>query len=704
MSAPFNNRILVIDDNAAIHEDFKKILVQKTVDADIASAEAMLFEESGPKHAQTSFEVHSAFQGKEGLEMVQKALEAGRPYAMAFVDVRMPPGWDGIETIGRIWKVYPDLQVVLCTAYSDYTWEQITATLGRSDSILILKKPFDNIEVLQLAHSLTNKWLLTQQARLHVGDLEAMVHERTAALQFSEERFSKAFKASPIPMTILKVGREEFVDVNDSFLAMTGYTREEVIGQTTASLNLWEDKDNRISLPEVLASGHPVRNRECPIRAKSGKRRDTLASVETFNPGVEPHALVITQDISDLLSLEHQLRQSQKMEAVGQLAAGIAHDFNNLLTVIQGHTTMRLAAPDLTAALAGSLQQIQAAADRASALTRQLLAFSRKQMIQPKPLNLNHLVEHLMQMLQSVLGEHISLHTDCAKALPLISGDPCNIEQVILNLVVNARDAMPNGGALTLRTTLMETDAAYVQRNPEAQQGRFACLTITDQGCGMDTTIRSRIFEPFFTTKEVGKGTGMGLATVYGIVKQHRGWIEVESQVNRGTTFRVYLPVTDQQVEEPAFEPTVVKPLRGGQETILMVEDEPVLRELVEAVLTDQGYRVLAAESGSDALRVWKEHAGAIDLLFTDMVMPGGMTGRELAQQLKPRDPKLKVIYTSGYSKETMDRSFALREGLNFLAKPYRPPALVQMVRNILDAPEAGTAFVEQPAAAAAAA
>jgi signal transduction histidine kinase/CheY-like chemotaxis protein len=435
---------------------------------------------------------------------------------------------------------------------------------------------------------------------------------------------------------------------------------------------------------EQVRRGRAVRNLGAKLRGKSGEWRDTLISAELFSLGSEPHMLVIAQDISENVNLENQLRQAQKMEAVGQLAAGVAHDFNNLLTVIQGHASLRLSAAELPADMGDSLRQILSAADRASALTRQLLAFSRKQIMQPKPISLNELIHNIADMLRRLIGEHIDLRCDKGESLPYTYADACNLEQVIMNLAVNARDAMPNGGQLLLRTARVQTDTTFAARNPEARAGDFVCLSVTDTGCGMDNFTQNHIFEPFFTTKGVGKGTGMGLATVYGIVKQHNGWIEVESEVGRGTTFKIYLPVTEKQPESMTERPDMPV-LRGGPETILMVEDEPLLRELVQCVLKQHGYRVLTASSGAEALKVWNEFDGHVDLLLTDMVMPGGMTGRELADQLRPLDASLRVIFTSGYSQDFMGRSFALEEGINFLPKPYHPPTLVEMVRTCLD-------------------
>ena len=393
------------------------------------------------------------------------------------------------------------------------------------------------------------------------------------------------------------------------------------------------------------------------------------------------------EDITDRLSLEAQLRQSQKMESIGQLAAGVAHDFNNMLTVIQGHSGMMLSKANLPPGLLDCAQAIYFAAERAASLTRQLLMFSRKNVMQPKPLDLRAVVGNLSKMLKRVLGETITLEFNPLPELPLVQADIGMIEQVIMNLVVNARDAMPNGGTLTISAHPVEIRAAYVQTHPEARVGAFVCLRVSDTGCGMDAATLGRIFEPFFTTKEVGKGTGLGLATVYGIVKQHEGWIEVTSEVGKGSTFNVFLPASSEPLKVASPESPLVAPVRGGQETILVVEDEPVLRDMAQLILQDCGYRVLEAGSGAEALQVWERQAKAIDLVLTDMVMPGGMSGRELAARLFANHPPLKVIFTSGYNVEEAKTDFFRRSGGVFLQKPYTRADLVKAVREVLDKP-----------------
>jgi two-component system, cell cycle sensor histidine kinase and response regulator CckA len=702
------HRILVIDDNPAIHSDIRKILARPApANPSLEDAESLLFGEVVEQdETATAFDIDSAFQGQEGLELVRKSLEQENPYALAFVDVRMPPGWDGIETISRIWEIYPELQVVICTAYSDYSWEDITRRVSRSDSVLILKKPFDNIEVLQMAHALTKKWFLTQESKSQLSNLDKIVNVRTEELQIankrlteeiaersqaenqlrlSEERFAKAFKSSPIPMSLQSLSDFRYLDVNDSYLEMTGYSRNELIGVSSFDLNLWSDPANHKELFAQLHSGKIVRNVETNIRRKNGEERTTLLSAEQISLGKESFALISEHDISQRLELEEQLRQAQKMEAIGHLAAGVAHDFRNILTVIQGHANLRLLSPNLDPKVADSLVQITEAVERASNLTRQLLAFSRKQIMQLEVVNLNKIVEHLTGMLARLIGEQVTLNCRYFDNLPLIEADVCSIEQVILNLAVNARDAMPGGGQLIISTSAVGVDREYVSHNPEAIAGDYVCLIVRDTGCGMDETTQNRLFEPFFTTKEVGKGTGMGLATAYGIVKQHNGWIEVDSSPGSGSTFTIFLPVSEKsQVRKEKKQ--VLSQALGGKETILVVEDEEPVRRFVSDLLAEYGYNVRLASNGVEALELWKSASSEIDLLLTDVVMPQQISGLELADRMLQDKQDLKVIYTSGYSIELLDRHFGSRSDVNFLPKPYHPLKLAEAVRTCLDA------------------
>lgn len=677
-----NHRILLVDDNTSIHADFRKILCPSQAGtAALNEMEAALFDDQKTAVAQVSFELDSAFQGQEALTMVQQSLAENRPYAMAFVDVRMPPGWDGIETIARIWEVNPELQIVVCTAYSDYGWEEMRARVGQPDSLLILKKPFDNIEVQQIAHAMTKKWLLNHQSALQLAEL-ARANE---ALTKSEERFSKAFHESPLPSGIQDMANQHFVDVNQRLAEIAGWKCEEMIGRTPAELFLWEKPELADQWVEDLFGQKPVQDQEAKIRTQSGQFHEVLVSLSPVALGGRPHQLLLVQDVAERALLERQLRQAQKMEAIGQLAAGVAHDFNNILTVIQGHTGLMQHTFEPDGPNKKSLDQISKAAGRAAALIRQLLMFSRKQVMQFRHLDLNDVLRNSTKMLDRLVGEHVQIEFRPQDSLPTIHGDSSMVEQIVMNLAVNARDAMPNGGKVNIHTSLESIHRAPTPLDAEARDGDFVCLTFRDAGTGMDTQVLNRIFEPFFTTKSVGKGTGLGLSTVFGIVRQHQGWLEVESKPGLGTTFRIFFPATRQPEEKN--EPVNDTALRSGRETVLVAEDEDALREMVAQVLRIQGYTVLEAESGRRALEVWEQADRPIDLLVTDMVMPGGIMGGELAERLLSQCPGLRVIYTSGYSPGMAGKDATLLERHNFLPKPYSIGKLAQFVRECLDAP-----------------
>jgi signal transduction histidine kinase/HAMP domain-containing protein len=391
------------------------------------------------------------------------------------------------------------------------------------------------------------------------------------------------------------------------------------------------------------------------------------------------------EDITDRLSLEAQLRQSQKMESVGQLAAGVAHDFNNMLTIIQGHSSSLLAKSGLPGDVMDSIQSVYFAAERAAGLTRQLLMFSRKNVMQLRPLDLQQIIGDMTRMLQRLLGETIRLDFLPANENAFVQGDSGMLEQVVMNLAVNSRDAMIRGGLLTISISSTEIDAAYVELHPQSRPGRFVRLRVTDTGAGMAPETLAHIFEPFFTTKDVGKGTGLGLATVYGIVKQHEGWVDVTSEVGKGSTFDVYLPATYDVPPRPGENHAADSPVPSGTETILVVEDEPILRAMARDILEDCGYRIFEACSGKDALNVWKREGKRIDLLLTDMVMPEGISGVDLANQLLAAQPRLNILFTSGYAANEVNQDLLTRTRAAFLSKPYSHAELAKTVRLCLD-------------------
>jgi PAS domain S-box-containing protein len=508
-----------------------------------------------------------------------------------------------------------------------------------------------------------------------------------AALRSSEMLFHSVWENSVDGMRLTDENGT-IVAVNEAFCKLVGMRREELEGNPFTVA--YGDSEQAGSMLEEFRQRFRNRIVEKQQERPHTLRNGSVVIFENTSSFVELRGqpLLLLAQLRDLTAqkrLEEHLRQSQKMEAIGQLAGGVAHDFNNILTVIQGHASLLLTGGSLTEVSARSAHQITQAAERAAGLTRQLLTFSRRQVMQPRRLDMNEVVGNMTKMLGRILGEDVTLQLNYFPQPALVQADAGMMEQVLLNLAVNSRDAMPKGGVLEIRISLLDVDARRLAGHSKAHGGRLVCLTVTDTGCGIAPENLRRVFEPFFTTKEMGKGTGLGLATVYGIVKQHQGWIEVESEPGKGTTFRVFLPriaATTRASEDQPAERAV----RGGTETILVVEDEAPVRKLVCNVLSRQGYRILQAESGMKALQVWRESKEQIDLLLTDLVMPDRLSGRELAEKLCAERPQLKVIYTSGYSADVIAKDIVLSRGLSYLQKPYHPHKLALTVRDCLDA------------------
>lgn len=499
----------------------------------------------------------------------------------------------------------------------------------------------------------------------------------------TQNRFATAFKASPIPVAILTREGHVVLDVNDSFVSQFAYKRRDVLSRRLDDAGIALDGQFMERTRRQLETQTSLRGLEFRLRTGDGKERIVLLSVELIDVDGDEALLLIFQDITERFNLMNQLRESQKMEAVGQLAAGVAHDFNNLLTILRGNC-------DLLADVAGEngeLQEIQSEMDaatlRATDLTRQLLAFSRKQIMQPRIVDLNDVVNAAMKMLRRLLGEEVTVTSDLHAGEQTIFADAGMLDQILVNLAVNARDAMPNGGEVSFSTSLVELGEEDIPEHPEGQIGPHVTLSVTDTGEGMDGDTRKHIFEPFFTTKEVGKGTGLGLATVFGIMKQHRGWIEVQSKPGRGTTFTAWFPLATDREESETVVVTKEEVLEGS-ETILVVEDEEALRRMIARTLGRFGYTVHVAENGLDGRAVWEQHGADIDLLVTDMMMPGGINGLELSKEFLTDRPNLKTLYISGYSPDLVQADHELDVGVNFLPKPFTNKALLETVRRRL--------------------
>ena len=468
---------------------------------------------------------------------------------------------------------------------------------------------------------------------------------------------------------------------------MLGFAAGDELLRRNLAADIYSDAEQRAELLECFRSGRSFDKVEAEWKRQDGSALMVRVSARPIRVTAKSVSFELyAEDITEQRALEQQLRQSQKMEAVGRLAGGIAHDFNNLLMVITGYCEFLLQklGPD-PVACDGCAQEIANAADRAAALTRQLLAFSRKQVLTPKVLDLNAVVSENLKMLPRLIGEDVELATLPAEVLGRVKADPGQIEQVIMNLVVNARDAMPNGGKLTIETANVTLDEAYARLHPGVSPGEYVMLAVSDTGLGMDKETQSHIFEPFFTTKGQ-KGTGLGLSMVYGIVKQSGGYIWVYSEPGHGTTFKVYLPRVEEAAEDkPALQPASAGPPLG-HETILVVEDEPQLRDLTRQFLETHGYTVLVAEHGAAAIDVARRHEGVIHLLLTDIIMPV-MNGRELAQRMAGLSPKTRIVFMSGYTENAIWRDGMIETSANFLQKPFTLDALTRKVREVLETP-----------------
>ncbi|MBI5494785.1 MAG: response regulator [Deltaproteobacteria bacterium] len=490
------------------------------------------------------------------------------------------------------------------------------------------------------------------------------------------------------------------VEVSDSFCTMLGYTRDELVG---ANLTLWDARWSPLELAQVVAE-QLADNEPSAFETRHRRRDGSVFDVEVSGRALDldGHRVLFNsaRDITARkqadaarLELEEQLRLSQRMEAIGGLAGGVAHDFNNLLAVILSYTGFALEDVRKHNLATDDLLEVQRAANRAAGLTRQLLAFSRKQILQPVPLSVSEVAAGLENMLRRIVGEDVELVQSLAPDVGLTLADPGQIEQVIMNLVVNARDAMPNGGRLTIETANVEITAEDAARRVAVQPGAYVQVVVSDTGCGMGEETQARIFDPFFTTKEKGKGTGLGLSTVYGIVKQSGGAIWVHSELGRGSTFTVSLPRDPSATAAAPIRPSMVTARCAGTETILLVEDEEALRKVALRALATAGYKVLSAADGSEALQRSAQHAGDIHLLLTDVVMPR-MSGRELAQVLLQQRPTVKVLYMSGYTDNAIVHHGVLDAGTRLLAKPFTAGELAYRVRETLDDGTANVAAV----------
>ena len=712
-----NRRLLIIDDNPAIHEDFRKILVPDDVPANacgVEEDEAAIF---GDAPAATStgvvFEVDSASQGQEGLDLIRRALQEKRPYTMAFVDVRMPPGWDGIETTRQIWAVCPDLQIVICTAYSDYSWSDMQEQIKPRDRLLILKKPFDTVEVLQLANALTEKWRLQQEFKGLMNDLEARVQLRTQELESSMKeavlsREKEQLSCESLRHEMAERGRLEqrfreqaalldkttdAIVVSDLEHRITywnkgaekiyGWTAEEVIGRRAFDL-LYREVS-----PFETAVACIVKYSEWTGEIQQVTRTGGTLLVEArwtllHNSAGQPQGiLAINTDITEKKQLEQQFLRAQRMDSIGTLAGGIAHDLNNALTpILMSIELLKLQKQDPRGM--NMLSTIDNSAKRGAGMVRQLLTFASGLEGKQLAMDVGQLLKEIEKIANETFLKTIQVRSEIPADLWTVQGDPTQLHQVLLNLCVNARDAMPDGGTLKLSAWNLMIDQHYVGLNGEGEPGPYIVIQVKDTGTGMPPEVIERIFEPFFTTKELGKGTGLGLSTSLGIIKSHHGFLHVDSVPGVGTKFLVYLPA--QEAAATAVPASVENELPRGQgELVLVVDDEADVRQVVQQILEAFGYQALLAADGIEATALYASRKDEIAVVVTDMMMPL-MDGPATIQALMNLNPQVRIIAASGLSTSSNAAKAAKEGAKHFISKPYTTATLLQTLHTLLQA------------------
>ncbi len=620
----------------------------------------------------------------------------GRDIDLILSDFTLP-GYGGVEALAYSQEHYPEVPYLF-----------VSGTIGEERVVESLK---NGAVDCVLKSNLSRLPGAVRSAMREVGERHRR-HLAEQALRESEARFREMARTVRDVFWIARPDARRLIYVSPGYEQIWGRMVEELHARPELWLEAIHPDDR--SLVETaftaLSAGQEVRI-EYRISRPDGPIRwvENRAYPSRDNEGRMAHAVGVVADITDRRQLQEQLLQAQKMEALGRLAGGVAHDFNNLLTVINGYASHTLARRDLPEHVVHPLRQIYSAGERAANLTRRLLVFSRKEAMNLKPLDMNACIQETVTLLGRLIGEDIALSLLLAPGLPPVEADAGMIEQVLMNLAVNARDAMPAGGQVIIRTEPREIDASEARTQPARRAGRFVRLSVTDTGAGIPAEVLPRIFEPFFTTKKSGESTGLGLAMIFGIAEKHRGWVEVESRVAEGTTFHVFIPaLPDAESECPPASGSASAPASGpapsagpapgvdpapisrpggasGGETILLVEDEQAVREFARAVLQHHGYRVLQAASGKDALETWKWHGPRIRLLLTDLVLPDDLSGLELARRLRVEAPELKVILASGYSRDRIDRHSPLPGTIRFLQKPYQPRLLAEVVRETLD-------------------
>ena len=680
-----NTRVLIIDDDPEIQNAYRLVLAPEPEDRNTSRsrlAHLLPKDRNTPPPAFPRFELRFADQGPEGATLAAAALENDQPFAVAIIDIRMPPGFDGMETAARIRRIDPQVEIVVVTAYSDRSRDEIVHAVGGPEKLLLLRKPFDPEELIQMVLSLTAKWNLARQAEAH-----------KAALAESEARF-RALVETTSDWVWETDADGRFTYCSPLCETIYDYQPNELVGQPLFDLLMHPEEaaEGRNLFKQCVEKSRGFHN----IQRRSLTKAGRVIHIESSGmPVIGEEGRVIgfrgiDRDITrreiiekERRELEAQYRQSQKLEALGTLAGGIAHDLNNVLTPIMGGAQLSLLKLDPSHPIYDNLKTIEAGVQKAADLISQILAFSRKQVMATQPLNLTHLIKDFAVMLRRLIREDIHLAFTLDEALGIIEADKNQMEQILINLVVNAMDAVAEGGQITIQTAnQVISKHTPLPSDRRLFPGPYVVLSVSDNGIGMASDTIGRIFDPFFTTKENGRGTGLGLSTVYGIVKQHGGEIRVESAPGQGTRFDIFFQRSSNSVTtDLTSDPQAVD---GGRETVLLVEDNTDVREVTRTSLQHYGYRVIEAANGTEAERIFKEREGRIDLLFTDVVMPA-MGGQSLAESLRVHQPDLPVLFMSGHPFDVNTKKLAALTGNDFIQKPFKPLELAQKIRSILD-------------------
>ena len=627
----------------------------------------------------------------DSVNVHRRLIESERRFRSTFEQAGL--GIAHLELQGEILRANRELQDFLGVAEGDLLGRPLTDWFPGFDPAGLLEQEGAVVQEASVSTAAGERWSrVTSSASLDVKGkpdyLIALVDDLTERRRTEEELLKLSHAVEQSPLSIIITDRDGVIEfVNPKFTEISGYGAEEAIGKRP---NILKSGQTPVEIYRALwrsISSGGIWEGELLNRSKNGVmiwERVTVSPIRN-RQGEITHYLAINEDITERTRLEEQLRQSQKMEAIGQLSGGVAHDFNNILTVIMGYGNLLKMDKRLDEGQQEKVGQILVASERAAKLTHGLLAFSRKQTLKPQNANLNDIVQHVQKFLSRIIGEDIRLQTGFKQEPIRVYVDAGQIEQVLINLAANARDAMPKGGHLTVETDLQRLDAGFFQGRDLAEPGNYAVVTVSDNGCGMDEETRGKIFEPFFTTKEVGKGTGLGMAIVYGILKHHKGFITLESEVGTGSVFRCYLPALESAVAAVGAEMVETAP-RGGNETILLAEDEPAVRTLVETVLRGYGYRVISAEDGEECVEKFRADPGSVDLILMDLIMPK-KNGKEAYEEVKLLRPEVRVLYFSGYTADFLKDRGAGEEGVEVVAKPVQPWDLLRRVRELLDRP-----------------